>query len=58
MSSPATCPKTAVRIADGSTTSAEFKAEYPRTFCMNCWPMNMAPMREPKVMAPATKATQ
>ncbi len=48
-----TIPKTPGRIAAPAS-----RVEYPSTFWTNCWPMNIAPISEPKTMIPASAATQ
>jgi hypothetical protein len=47
-----------MRTAAGRIAAPASTDEYPCTFCRNCWPMNIAPMREPKTMMPAQAATQ
>ena len=47
-----------MRKPAGSTARPAFTVEYPSTSCRYCWPMNIAPISEPKTMMPATAATQ
>ncbi len=47
-----------IRSAAGRMAAPASTGAYPRTFCRNCWPTNIAPISEPKTMIPATAATQ
>ncbi len=47
-----------IPTAPGRIARPESSVEYPSTFCRYCWPMNIAPISEPKTMIPATAATQ
>src|SRR5215469_10640228 len=47
-----------MNTAAGKIANPASKVEYPSTFCMNCWPMNMAPISDPNTMIPPTAATQ
>ncbi len=45
-------------IAAGMIAVPASRVEYSSTFWRYCWPMNIAPIRVPKTMIPATAATQ
>ncbi len=47
-----------MHAAAGRIAAPASTVEYESTFCRNCWPMNIAPMSEPKTMSPAHAATQ
>ena len=47
-----------IAIAAGMIAVPASRVEYPSTFWRNCWPMNIAPISDPKTMIPAQAATQ
>ena len=51
-------PRCTIAMAAGMIPVPASRVEYPSTFCRYCWPMNIAPISDPKTMIPATAATQ
>jgi hypothetical protein len=55
---PVTPELSTMNTAAGMIAAPASKVLYPSTFCRYCWPMNIAPINEPKTMIPAKAATQ